>query len=269
MTRKSIHLKDGESQSLFQQKVLCNKKLTKVQYVLSNCHNPYFSRRFFAIKLTKREANEYVCHNPYFSRRFFAIGKQVYAYFPFFISHNPYFSRRFFAICGTWFNCAGRTESQSLFQQKVLCNYNYQLIHYFIVLVTILILVEGSLQLDQNLTVVPIKVRHNPYFSRRFFAIGYEQEDICKLVESQSLFQQKVLCNLREETEEANTIVSQSLFQQKVLCNVKRVTKGSSVLSSQSLFQQKVLCNRRKKGKALSLGGSQSLFQQKVLCNWI
>ena len=121
MTRKSIHLKDGESQSLFQQKVLCNKKLTKVQYVLSNCHNPYFSRRFFAIKLTKREANEYVCHNPYFSRRFFAMKN--------FISEEDLTKR-----------------SQSLFQQKVLCNIKIPFKSSLMNGVTILILVEGSLQ---------------------------------------------------------------------------------------------------------------------------
>ena len=37
--------------------------------------------------------------------------------------------------------------------------------------VTILILVEGSLQCELNLMEVIIMIRHNPYFSRRFFAI--------------------------------------------------------------------------------------------------
>ena len=72
-----------------------------------------------------------ISHNPYFSRRFFAM-----VYFPKFhlqvlFGHNPYFSRRFFAI----FNISAQT--------------------YDLTVVTILILVEGSLQFDG---VVPIRL---------------------------------------------------------------------------------------------------------------
>ena len=80
------------------------------------CHNPYFSRRFFAIYI----ARSYVykgefSHNPYFSRRFFAIlfydilGGSIER-------HNPYFSRRFFAIMDQEFKKLLSEEgSQSLF----------------------------------------------------------------------------------------------------------------------------------------------------------
>ena len=61
-------------------------------------HNPYFSRRFFAIGTMDLQEGGLVCHNPYFSRRFFAIYiARSYVYKGEF-SHNPYFSRRFFAI---------------------------------------------------------------------------------------------------------------------------------------------------------------------------
>ena len=36
-------------------------------------HNPYFSRRFFAIIFFKNIKIFLIGHNPYFSRRFFAI----------------------------------------------------------------------------------------------------------------------------------------------------------------------------------------------------
>ena len=62
------------------------------------------------------------------------------------IGHNPYFSRRFFAI--------------PLQRQQHKRNY-----------VTILILVEGSLQYDYNDCYEVLDESHNPYFSRRFFAI--------------------------------------------------------------------------------------------------
>ena len=110
------------SQSLFQQKVLCNKRSLSQQYNKAKCHNPYFSRRFFAILEKKRKRQmtvksqslfqqKVLCntcggliwntittrHNPYFSRRFFAILIQQTVHIEN-ISHNPYFSRRFFAI---------------------------------------------------------------------------------------------------------------------------------------------------------------------------
>ena len=61
-------------------------------------------------------------HNPYFSRRFFAIITKMFLMILKKKSHNPYFSRRFFAI-----NPFG----------IIPISFN----------VTILILVEGSLQL--------------------------------------------------------------------------------------------------------------------------
>ena len=36
-------------------------------------HNPYFSRRFFAIGKEQKKTQRETGHNPYFSRRFFAI----------------------------------------------------------------------------------------------------------------------------------------------------------------------------------------------------
>ena len=44
------------------------------------CHNPYFSRRFFAITVDSEKEHPFYCHNPYFSRRFFAIGKNMFLF---------------------------------------------------------------------------------------------------------------------------------------------------------------------------------------------
>ena len=54
--------------------------------------------------------------------------------------------------------------------------------------VTILILVEGSLQF-KNLEIKQGEVVcHNPYFSRRFFAISHQVVEKNKNAKSQSLF---------------------------------------------------------------------------------
>ena len=161
------------------------------------------------------------------------------------------------------------TVSQSLFQQKVLCN-------------------KRSLSQQYN------KAKcHNPYFSRRFFAILEKKRKRQMTVKSQSLFQQKVLCNVLYGVRESSNSMSQSLFQQKVLCNINNrhietTIKNVTILilvegslqyvwwsdmeydnnTSQSLFQQKVLCNFNPIDRSYRKYKSQSLFQQKVLCNY-
>ena len=54
--------------------------------------------------------------------------------------------------------------------------------------VTILILVDGFLQLTQILRKAPINECHNPYFSRWFSAIKSYTTLKLKLIKSQSLF---------------------------------------------------------------------------------
>ena len=136
------------SQSLFQQKVLCNMS-GRNNPTPFFCHNPYFSRRFFAIQVRENMGLLYVSHNPYFSRRFFAILIKLIIQILYLLS-------------------------QSLFQQKVLCNDILNEYTTAFNLVTILILVEGSLQFC-----LLMQTRY--------------------LRTSQSLFQQKVLCNTKKE----------------------------------------------------------------------
>ena len=63
-------------------------------------------------------------------------------------SHNPYFNRWFSAI-----------SLKDIDTQKIDG-------------VTILILIDGFLQLGENLKVKNFKLRHNPYFNRWFSAMG-------------------------------------------------------------------------------------------------
>ena len=44
-----------------------------IDILILKSHNPYFSRRFFAIFGSWTNGQAPKCHNPYFSRRFFAI----------------------------------------------------------------------------------------------------------------------------------------------------------------------------------------------------
>ena len=54
--------------------------------------------------------------------------------------------------------------------------------------VTILILIDGFLQLSDDIGYGFIKTSHNPYFNRWFSAIGGDKELLIKLLKSQSLF---------------------------------------------------------------------------------
>ena len=85
--------------------------------------------------------------------------------------------------------------SQSLFQWKLLCNLKELEKAFNGAKVTILILVETSLQLKKEQLPTLLQKSHNPYFSGNFFAIPY---GCCYSVadnRSQSLFQWKLLCN--------------------------------------------------------------------------
>ena len=79
-------------------------------------------------------------------------------------SHNPYFSRRFFAILYIAIVCFLGT------------------------FVTILILVEGSLQSAEVKADEAELSGHNPYFSRRFFAMLPDHRNETDTRQSQSLF---------------------------------------------------------------------------------
>ena len=109
-------------------------------------HNPYFNRWFSAIYFQFLLQDIIQCHNPYFNRWFSAIGiiwlirKQNYR-------HNPYFNR--------WFSA-----------MKIL-----HLKKWLKRIVTILILIDGFLQYDDNHKRNLTWRCHNPYFNRWFSAI--------------------------------------------------------------------------------------------------
>ena len=85
------------SQSLFQQKVLCNH-MSVYWRNLVNCHNPYFSRRFFAIRVLHILPAGYHPSQSLFQQKVLCNkGAGLHIQLPW-VSHNPYFSRRFFAI---------------------------------------------------------------------------------------------------------------------------------------------------------------------------
>ena len=134
------------------------------------------------------------------------------------LCHNPCFSRNVFAINFSRSTSKVEPASQSLFQQKCLCNYGVILSQSLFQqkclcnhtraksraisdLVTILVLVEMSLQSNKNLRRRKFKNSHNPCFSRNVFAIC----NLCiwrlRLFVSQSLFQQKCLCNRNRKLE--------------------------------------------------------------------
>ena len=207
------------SQSLFQQKVLCN--------ILFNRWSTIRSRVTILILVEG-------------SLQFF------YSFFLFFL----------------------KPSSQSLFQQKVLCNDTNPEYKKVNIKVTILILVEGSLQYPIICNCWTDKISHNPYFSRRFFAMLKNPAKSNYLDLSQSLFQQKVLCNIIKLNIYMNIIQSQSLFQQKVLCNSKRSKFNySGITRHNPYFSRRFFAISYIDLDELKLNLSQSLFQQKVLCN--
>ena len=134
--------------------------------------------------------------------------------------------------------------SQSLFQQKVLCNeYGYNT-NGELVLVTILILVEGSLQFKRsfksqqikNVTILILVEGSLQYVRKNIYKKGFYK--------SQSLFQQKVLCNmLRLHPRRHNRNVTILILVEGSLQFIKKSFKIKQNGKSQSLFQQKVLCN--------------------------
>ena len=145
--RWQLHL-EKKSQSLFQQKVLCNPCIFK------NIFNWCESQSLFQQKV--------LCNDIKYA---------------------------------DVLNC---NRSQSLFQQKVLCNKQKLTMWNNRWRVTILILVEGSLQYNDFTDYNHFCKGHNPYFSRRFFAIWINELKKKSRKKSQSLFQQKVLCNINK-----------------------------------------------------------------------
>ena len=133
--------------------------------------------------------------------------------------------------------------SQSLFQWNTLCNIAIEGIYEICFLVTILVLVEYSLQwlnvmklkkfhmvtilvlVEYSLQFLPTKnihrtlFCHNPCFSGILFAIDEGDIEYRKKFLSQSLFQWNTLCNLGTVTDFELDKKSQSLFQWNTLCN--------------------------------------------------
>ena len=80
------------------------------------------------------------------------------------ISHNPYFNRWFSAMAMEIFVNEGIIE------------------------VTILILIDGFLQLDFSASKDELEKRHNPYFNRWFSAMSVMGLIMSRIIRSQSLF---------------------------------------------------------------------------------
>ena len=99
-------------------------------YLLSKSHNPYFNRWFSAIIVKVQKIVGYYSHNPYFNRWFSAILSTLRT-LKLKESHNPYFNRWFSAISITFL-------SPQLYT-----------------IVTILILIDGFLQLLTMLRCFP------------------------------------------------------------------------------------------------------------------
>ena len=161
--------------------------------------NPCFSGRYSAILQKEVITNGKNSFNPCFSGRYSAILQQVLLLINM-TSFNPCFSGRYSAIPIMYIYIHYRSEFQSLFQWKVLCNLVELAWYVLIGPVSILVLVEGTLQ---------------------FGGV----ESICKIFKTfQSLFQWKVLCNPRTPIfVQSWRERFQSLFQWKVLCNSDNV----------------------------------------------
>ena len=183
--------------------------------------------------------------------------------------HNPCFSRILFAIEIKAVEHENGILSQSLFQQNTLCNSYTVLTSQTETFVTILVLVEYSLQQKNQILASSIELCHNPCFSRILFAIIHGGTLPSDGHLSQSLFQQNTLCNdiMLSECELGEW--SQSLFQQNTLCNdsniepireflgvtilvlveyslqLNNISDKFPIIESQSLFQQNTLCNRK------------------------
>ena len=110
--------------------------------------------------------------------------------------------------------------SQSLFQWKLLCNSKERGTPIEALDVTILILVETPLQYYMVFGTCYGVSRHNPYFSGNSFAILPASPFAYSIIQSQSLFQWKLLCNKMKPINYENESGSQSLFQWKLLCNI-------------------------------------------------
>ena len=85
--------------------------------------------------------------------------------------------------------------SQSLFYWKPLCNTNLPKGAILVPIVTILILLETSLQSKMENPSSQLKSSHNPYFTGNLFAIDSKINVVFCNKTSQSLFYWKPLCN--------------------------------------------------------------------------
>ena len=157
-----------KSQSLFQQMVFCNRLLW-LSFMRQTRSQSLFQQMVFCNLL----------------KVMFYMTKKL---------SQSLFQQMVFCNSGTKVIKASLKQSQSLFQQMVFCNYQWKKGKNTDSLVTILILVDGFLQSCKEHTYVLYHEGHNPYFSRWFSAIKYNDRKN-KSDRSQSLFQQMVFCN--------------------------------------------------------------------------
>ena len=137
--------------------------------------------------------------------------------------HNPCFSGNLFTMADSLILYRLVIRSQSLFQWKPLYNEFNGEEHTIGKMVTILVLVETSLQCQVETLKAQNQKCHNPCFSGNLFTMKIMVEEKDEYITSQSLFQWKPLynkvigCRMQMDKE------SQSLFQWKPLYNSLKI----------------------------------------------
>ena len=233
-----------------------------------NCHNPYFSRWFSAMRISKKicainRVTILILVDGFLQSR--QRGQHLLLSF----SHNPYFSRWFSAINNSKIGRNRYRISQSLFQQMVFCNYYKQLQKFKGEIVTILILVDGFLQYShkkdgkkaKEVTILilvdgflqfvlivkirAIKGRHNPYFSRWFSAI-YKSLRVYAFLNAVTILilVDGFLQSISQKSQLTESEMSHNPYFSRWF---SAIMLGAYILKminqSQSLFQQMVFCN--------------------------
>ena len=112
-----------------------------------------------------------LCHNPYFNRWFSAISKYAKIYAVFKKSHNPYFNRWFSAIISMYGRKIRKRSHNPYFNRWFSAINKGSICQIQKVEVTILILIDGFLQLDTADFIKGVNSSHNPYFNRWFSAM--------------------------------------------------------------------------------------------------
>ena len=111
--------------------------------------------------------------------------------------HNPCFIGKLLAIKIAFDIEQSVIESQSLFYWKTPCNKRITCKKRNLERVTILVLLENSLQYKANRCLQVGSIRHNPCFIGKLLAMVIVKYLVKNIVMSQSLFYWKTPCNVQ------------------------------------------------------------------------